>query len=773
MRFISLLIRALPRIAFAVLASGLLFSRAALALSGYPDATFGTNGAVKTTMGDFASIMQVVQQPDGKLLAMGLAYAPTNSMAVARYNADGSLDGSFGSAGKFIAPYEYHRGNSIALQGDGKIVIAGDAFDTAETRGIALMRLLPGGTVDGTFGPGTGYVRFDETDLGRSPRLVATPDGKILVAATGSGEDLNVIVVARLLGSGAIDPSFGSSGRTVVSGAGHLSAYNVLQLPDGKVVVGGALNDGTTGGSKLAVVRLNADGAIDGSFGTAGIGLANAQVREGDVRMGLARQPDGKLVVGGSHYGGPSDFTMARFQANGSVDTAFGASGTVTTNLEFADWLYDLIVQPDGRIVAGGSTAVSGTSAKLAAFARYLPNGSLDTSFGSAGKVSFLVGSETFDGFAMCLQRDGRIVLAGNGANDFVLVRIEGGLSASLGPDFDENAKADLLWQHTDGRSAIWLMNGLAMTSGAEIIGAGTGWSVTHLADFNGDGKTDLLWQHTDGRAAIWLMNGLTPIEMKQILNAVDGWTVVHTPDLNGDGKADLVFRNAGAFYAAWIMDGTTMTSGAGLPQPAGFSGWTLTQTADFDGDGKQDFLWVRDNGTVEIWLMDGIARKTQPVQIRASSSGWSPDNVGDLDGDGKADIVWRHSGGAVEAWLMNGTSVANTSVILGGGTGWQVKRLADFDGDGKADLYFDHPDGRAAIWLMNGLTPGTQTQILNAGGGWSMSRTADLNGDARADIVWRHTDGSVAVWLMNGATMSSGAGIVGAGSGWSVSAAK
>ncbi|APV50819.1 hypothetical protein BWI17_14650 [Betaproteobacteria bacterium GR16-43] len=331
--------------------------------------------------------------------------------------------------------------------------------------------------------------------------------------------------------------------------------------------------------------------------------------------------------------------------------------------------------------------------------------------------------------------------------------------------DFNGNGASDLLFTNADGRHAIWLMNGTAPTATAEVIGAGTGWSVSNVADFNGDGKTDLLWQHTDGRMAIYLMNGAAPTATQQILNAGGGWSVTHTPDLNGDGKADLVFQNVDGSVAIWTMNGATMTGGTGI-LGAG-TGWSVIRTADFDGDGNDDLLFRHTDGRHAIWLMNGLAVKSTAQILNAG--GWTATHTPDLNGDGKADIVWQHTDGTIAVWLMNGTAMTTGTGLLGAGTGWSVTHAGDFDGDGRADLFFLHTDGRAAIYLMNGTTPTATTQILNAGGGWSVKRLVDLNGDGKADIVWQNTDGSTAIWLMNGTTMTSGAGILGTGTGWTV----
>jgi VCBS repeat protein/endonuclease/exonuclease/phosphatase family protein/Calx-beta domain-containing protein len=333
--------------------------------------------------------------------------------------------------------------------------------------------------------------------------------------------------------------------------------------------------------------------------------------------------------------------------------------------------------------------------------------------------------------------------------------------------DFDASGKGDLLWHHTDGRSAIWLMNGLAIAGSADIFGAGTAWQVAHIADVSADGKSDLVWQNPDGRITLYVMDGTTATRKTQIMNAGSGWSVVQAGDMDANGQADLVFRHTDGTIAAWLLDGENVSGSATLL--AGGDGWTVGKMADFDGDGKKDLLFTNPDGRAAIWTMDGLT-PTQQVQILNAGSGWSITHTADLDGDGRADLVFEHTDGTIAAWLLSGTSVSSSASLLGAGTGWHVTHTGDFDGDGKTDLLFTHEDGRAAIWTMNGLVPAVQTQILNAGSGWSVTRVADLNGDGKSDIVWTHTDGRVAVWLMNGTSMSSGAEILGAGTGWSVS---
>ncbi|APV50548.1 hypothetical protein BWI17_13110 [Betaproteobacteria bacterium GR16-43] len=337
---------------------------------------------------------------------------------------------------------------------------------------------------------------------------------------------------------------------------------------------------------------------------------------------------------------------------------------------------------------------------------------------------------------------------------------------ASPKSDFNADGKSDLVWRNTDGRVAVWLMDGSTTLSNAEIFPAGTAWQVAHIADLNGDGKSDLVWQNPDGRITVYLMDGTTAVT-KQLILPAGPWTVTQAADLDGDGKADLVFQNTDGTIAAWLMDGVAMKAGSTLLSAG--TGWSVTKTGDFDGDGKADLLWTHADGRVAIWLMDGLTVKSTN-QILNAGTGWTVTHVADFDGDGKSDLLWQNTDGSIAVWLMNGSAMASGSGLLGAGTGWSVTRTGDFNGDGKADLFFLHTDGRAAIYLMNGLVPTQTTQILNAGGGWSAKRVQDMNGDGKADIVWENVDGRAAVWLMNGTAMVSGSEIIGPATGWSVS---
>ncbi|HEX4332107.1 MAG TPA: VCBS repeat-containing protein [Usitatibacter sp.] len=247
-------------------------------------------------------------------------------------------------------------------------------------------------------------------------------------------------------------------------------------------------------------------------------------------------------------------------------------------------------------------------------------------------------------------------------------------------PDLDGNGVNDLLFANSDGSVAAWTMsavfgaNGLQYqrVNGATILGPGTGWSVVKIADFDGDGKDDLLWKHTDGRHAIWLMNGITPVATAEILGA-GAWNAVQVADLDGDGKADIVWQNADGTIAAWLMDGVTTKDGATLL--AAGSGWTVTHAADFNADLKSDLLFRHTDGRAAMWLMDGLTPTAQ-AEILPAGTGWTARRVGDFNADLEMDIAWQHEDGRIAVWLMDGTTPIGSAEILGPGTGWTLDGL-------------------------------------------------------------------------------------------------
>ena len=230
-------------------------------------------------------------------------------------------------------------------------------------------------------------------------------------------------------------------------------------------------------------------------------------------------------------------------------------------------------------------------------------------------------------------------------------------------------AQNDLLWQHSDGRLAVWTMQGTTSLSG-DPLGPGPLrdplWRISAVADFNGDTLRDLVFQHQgDGRLAVWLMNGraqvsgleLSPSQVPDL-----NWKVRGAGDFNGDFKPDLIWQNEETGQvSAWLMDGTTRPDGNGRllsPSVVEDTDWQIVGVADFNRDGHSDLLWQhQSSGLISVWHMNGLSAvdgvPLSPGQV--ADTDLKIRAVGDVNGDKRPDLVWQNQvTGLLSAWLMN-----------------------------------------------------------------------------------------------------------------------
>jgi len=287
----------------------------------------------------------IVLQDDGKIIISGglSSYNGTAVGGIARLNADGSLDQSFttGTGADNWVPV-------TVLQPNGKIIVGGafEEFNGVERRGVA--RLNADGTLDGTFSVGT--VGSEGLGFDNSVSAIALqPDGKMMVCGLfGSYDGSTVKRIARLNANGTLDGSF-----TTGTGPNN-DVYAVAVQPDGKILIGGDFT-AYNGTARNRIVRLNADGILDGSF-TVGTGFSGGGYPE---VISIDVQPDGRIIIGGvfTSYNGTAMNYIARLNADGSLDESFtvgdGANGSVRTT----------VLQPDGKILIGGDfTSYDGTA---------------------------------------------------------------------------------------------------------------------------------------------------------------------------------------------------------------------------------------------------------------------------------------------------------------------------------------------------------------------------------------------------------------------------
>ncbi len=421
--------------------------------SGSLDSSFGSGGIVTTVFGSLNDVARALAiQSDGKLVVAGYAYiGSTIDFAMARYNTDGSLDSTFGTGGIVTTPIgaSHDYGYALAIQADGKIVVAG--FATFGTADIAVVRYDTDGSLDTSFG-GTGKVT---TPIGTGDdygtAIGIQSDGKIVVAGSAymGTTNNNDFAVVRYNTDGSLDTSFGSGGKvTTPIGTSSDSGNAVAIQADGKIVVAGSVYMGTSTRNDFAVVRYDTDGSLDTSFGSGGKMITQAGSRD-DWGYAVAIQSDSKIVVAGCARTLGSfnqDFTLVRYDTDGSLDSSFGSGGIVRTPIGTGDdYGYALAIQPSGKLVVAGYAYNFTTSVNNFAVARYNTDGSFDTSFGSGGKVTTPVGTGTAVARALAIQADGKIVAAGSARpgttiDDFAVVRYWGDFGEVFN---DSGAKVD------------------------------------------------------------------------------------------------------------------------------------------------------------------------------------------------------------------------------------------------------------------------------------------------------------------------------------------
>ena len=424
-------------IAAIIIAASLLAPHRAKAAAGDLDSRFGNGGVAST---DFAQTEDyafgIVLQSDGKIVVSGQSgIYPDLHSALARYNRNGRLDSTFGTGGKVVVRFNSVSDYlfAVALQSDGKIVAAGS------TRGAAflLARFNADGSLDQAFGTnGSVETTFgDQTAAGSA--IVVQADSKIIVVGvSGAGpySELNDFALARYNSDGSLDQSFGSGGtvKTHFPGVDNTgsSATSAALQPDGKLVVGGYYKKNDRTPHQFALARYNANGTLDSAFGQSGKVMARLGL--GDAySFGIALQTNGRIVLAGySTTTLDHDFSLVGYTANGTLDSTFGNSGFVTTDFSSGtdDIAYTMTMQSDGKLLVAGRTGEYPQNDF--ALARYSRDGQLDQAFGVGGKVVSDF-SSIDQAYGVALDSNGKIVLAGiafvNGANfDFAVARYLG-----------------------------------------------------------------------------------------------------------------------------------------------------------------------------------------------------------------------------------------------------------------------------------------------------------------------------------------------------------
>ena len=401
--------------------------------------------------------------PDGRIVVVGTLFGnfyQSSDFAVARYHVDGTPDGGFATSGKLTMDLggSIDNARSLAIGADGTTYIVGDRAYGNDVS-FVVAHLAIDSSLDSSFGT-AGLASIDitptpttgsTTKFARDIALQA--DGKILVAGEDWSNGRNRFALVRFDQAGNVDSSFSQDGF-VTEGFGFDSALgeSLIVQADGKIVVAGTAFNGVA--TDFAIARYNPDGTLDAGFDADGL-LTTSFGIHGAHAYAIAQQADAKLVLAGSYWNGLDlDFALARYNLDGSLDSGFGSNGRVYLPIGAGhDGAQALAIAADGKILVAG---YSGSDAVLV---RLNADGSLDTGFGHLGIASAALGAQSSNATGVAVQADGRILLAGTRSNgntiDFSLLRFN--VDGSLDTSFDVSNTLGRDRSYREGASPVRL----------------------------------------------------------------------------------------------------------------------------------------------------------------------------------------------------------------------------------------------------------------------------------------------------------------------------
>jgi uncharacterized delta-60 repeat protein len=366
----------------------------------------------------------ITLQADGKIVTAGYTQGGmVCGLLIMRFETEGTLDRNFGTGGAatYREVYECTGAveNGLALQPDGKIVVTSNKFNGINSD-VLVLRYRTDGTLDSAFGV-EGVVTYNGifppgADVGNA--LAIQPDGKTIVAGYSSNGTNTDLLILRYNQNGTMDTSFGRKGVVRYNGPRNVDDFGtgVAIQTDGKIVVLSSSSSILRSDWEIRVLRFNPEGTLDTTFGTGGV----ATYGWGTYGAAIGIQPDGKIVIVGSAFVNQWFSFLLRYNADGTLDTTFGEGGVAQYLTELDLFVYAVGIQEDGKIIVTGTIDDLGDLLVL----RYNREGTLDRGFGTEGVVKYKSPWGSMDyGYSIAIQPDGRFVVAG-GSNEGLRNRV-------------------------------------------------------------------------------------------------------------------------------------------------------------------------------------------------------------------------------------------------------------------------------------------------------------------------------------------------------------
>jgi uncharacterized delta-60 repeat protein len=464
-------------------------------------------------------VLSIAIQSDGKILVGGVftTFSGTTVNRIVRLNSDGTRDTTFttntGTAFNGTV-------RSIAIQSDGKILVGGEFTIFSGTTVNRIVRLNSDGTRDTTFTSNTGTAF-----IGTVRSIAIQSDGKILVGGEFTiFNNTTVNRIARLNSDGTGDDSL------YASVSFNITVNSIAIQSDGKILAGGEFtifNNTTVN----RIARLNSNGTRDTTF------TSNTGTAFDNASRSIVIQSDGKILVGGqfSTFNGTSVNHIVRLNSDGTRDTAF----TSNTGTSFSDTVFEVAIQSDGKILAGGSfSTFNGTTVNR--IVRLNSDGTRDLGFNTGTAFNATV-------FEVAIQSDGKIVVGGNfttfnGTTVNYIVRL------------NSDGTRDTTFTTNTGTAFNATLSSIVIQSDGKILVGGefttfNGTTVNRIVRLNSDGTRDTAFTSNTGTAFNGVASSIAIQSDDKILvggsfSTFNGTTVNHIVRLNSDGTRDTTFTS-------------------------------------------------------------------------------------------------------------------------------------------------------------------------------------------------------------------------------------